>query len=131
MATDQRGHRKQTIRDYLSKPSAGTPKQAVLGLKEIAKPLFELGKIMATSGALNAINESDEDAADFLERHAHGDWGSVFDEDRNENDKALTTGLRIVSAHRTGNGIKMWIVTDAADAAGHRPATTILLPSEW
>jgi hypothetical protein len=97
----------------------------------IRKPLFELGQVVVSPAALKAIEESGEVAADFLTRHAFGDWGSVFDEERQQNDKGVTTGTRIMSEYRTGNGIKIWIITAAADAAGRRPTTTILLPVEY
>ena len=58
----------------------------------IRKPLFELGQIVATPTALAAIEQSGEETADFLTRHAFGDWGSVFDEERERNDNAVRTG---------------------------------------
>jgi len=86
---------------------------------------------VATPAALKAIDESGEEPADFLTRHAFGEWGSVFDEEREGNDLAVTTGARIMSEYRTGNGVKIWVVTAAADASGRRPTTTILLPAEY
>jgi hypothetical protein len=64
-------------------------------------------------------------------RHAHGDWGDVFEEDRQANDQALLDGSRILFAHRTSLGEKLWVITEAVDDAGKRAATTILLPSEY
>lgn len=96
----------------------------------IRSPLFDLGKVTATPAALKAIEDSGEETGDFLDRHVHGDWGTVFDEERRRNDEAVITGERIASEFRTGNGIKIWIVTNAADSKGKRSATTILLPSE-
>jgi hypothetical protein len=43
----------------------------------------------------------------------------------------LLDGSRLLSAHRTSLGEKIWIITEAADESGHRVATTILLPSEY
>jgi len=96
----------------------------------IGKPLFELGQVIATPAALKAIADSGEEATDFLTRHAFGDWGSVFDEERERNDTAVRTGGQIVSEYRTGDGIKTRVVTSAADPSGYRPTTTILLPVE-
>jgi hypothetical protein len=81
----------------------------------IREPLFEPGTVTATPAALKAIVESGEEPREFLDRHIQGDWGSVFEEEGRRNDEALTTGARIVSEFRTGNGIKIWIVTAAAD----------------
>jgi hypothetical protein len=36
-----------------------------------------------------------------------------------------------LSAYRTLVGVKIWIITEAADDNGKRLATTILLPSEY
>jgi hypothetical protein len=41
-------------------------------------------------------------------------------------------GRKILTlAHRTSLSEKPWIITEAADDAGKRAATTILLPSEY
>jgi hypothetical protein len=96
----------------------------------IRKPLFELGQVVATPAALRAIEDSGEEPGDFLTRHAFGDWGSVFDEERERNDAAVKTGGQIVSEYRTGNGVKIRVVTAAVDVSQRRPTTTILLPAE-
>ena len=92
---------------------------------------FPLGRLAATPGALEAMDESGQTAEFFLARHASGDYGEVNDEDRQLNDEALIHGDRILSAYRTLKGVKLWIVTEAADDNGHRAATTILLPDEY
>jgi hypothetical protein len=43
----------------------------------------------------------------------------------------LIDGSRLLSANRTSNGEKIWIITEAVDDSGKRAATTILLPSEY
>jgi hypothetical protein len=96
----------------------------------IRKPLFDLGQVVATPAALQAIADSGEEVADFLNRHAFGDWGSVFDEERERNESAVGTGGPIVSEYRTGNGIKIRVVTAAADPNGHPPTTTVQLRGE-
>jgi hypothetical protein len=92
---------------------------------------FDLGQIVATPGALEALEESGQTAAFFFDRHARGDWGEVDREDWGLNDLALQDGSRILSAYKTLKAIKLWIITEAADDAGHRAATTILLPDEY
>jgi hypothetical protein len=96
----------------------------------IRKPLFELGQVVATPAALKAIEESGEESGEFLNRHAFGNWGSVFDEERERNNAAVRTGGQIVSEFRTGNGVKIRVITAAADSSGRRLTTTILLPGE-
>ncbi len=92
---------------------------------------FRLGRLAATPGALEAMEASGQTAEFFLARHASGDYGEVNDEDRQLNDEALIHGDRILSAYRTLKGVKLWIITEAADDNGHRAATTILLPDEY
>ena len=49
--------------------------------------LFELGQIVATPGALRAMDENAIDARSLLRRHANGDWGCVPQEDQLENQR--------------------------------------------
>jgi len=92
---------------------------------------FNLGRVLATPGAIQALAESGQEAAFFLDRHAIGDWGLVCHEDAQLNDEAVKDGGRIVSAYTTLKAVKIWIITEATDGKGQRPATTILLPSEY
>jgi hypothetical protein len=96
-----------------------------------ASPKFSLGQIVATPGALEAIEQAGQSPADFLNRHAQGDWGEVCEEDRQLNDESLNDGSRILSAYTTSKGTKLWVLTEAADEDGHRAATTILLPEDY
>ena len=88
------------------------------------KQKFELGQVLITPGARDALNL--KDVASSLVRHASGDWGVVCDEDKAVNDEALASGDRILSAYRDSNGVKFWIITE-----WDRSATTILLPEEY
>ncbi len=90
-----------------------------------------LGQVLATPGAMQALKESGQEAAFFLDRHARGDWGQLCPEDAQLNDEALKSGDRIISAYCTLKGVKLWIITEATDGKGQRAATTILLPSEY
>ena len=92
---------------------------------------FSLGQIVATPGAIEALEASSQTANEFLARHVHGDWGTVSPEDREANDASLIDGSRILSSYRVKDGTKIWIITEAADDNGNRAATTILLPSEY
>ena len=96
-----------------------------------SRPEFCFGQLLITPGALEALEKAGQSAIEFLQRHVRGDWGDVCDEDRRLNDHALLDGSRILSAHRTSLGEKLWIITEAADEAGQRAATMILLPSEY
>ena len=92
---------------------------------------FPLGQLLATPGALSALEESKQSPAVFLDRHTQGDWGEVCESDKKLNDESLVDGSRLMSAYRTAAGVRIWIITEAADDDGQRAATTILLPEEY
>lgn len=96
-----------------------------------SQPEFVLGRLLITSGAIEDLERAGQSAIEFLQHHVRGDWGNVCEEDRQANDDALIDGSRLLSAHRTSLGQKLWIITEAADDVGRRSATTILLPSEY
>jgi hypothetical protein len=88
--------------------------------------LFPLGQIVATPGALAALERAKQPAACFLARHAIGDSGELDQSDVAENECSLIHGLRLLSSYRTDAGEKLWIITEA-----DRSATTLLLPDEY
>jgi hypothetical protein len=88
--------------------------------------VFELGQILATPGALAALQKAGQEPVDFLRRHVACDWGDLSDEDQNENNYSLENGFRLLSSYRTNAGDKLWIITEA-----DRSATTLLLPEEY
>ncbi|HEY8559461.1 MAG TPA: hypothetical protein VIL74_03580 [Pyrinomonadaceae bacterium] len=88
--------------------------------------LFPLGSIYLTRGASEAMDESNQEPFEFLERHQKGDWGVVCKEDSKENEFSVKNGFRILSAYKTNNDAKLWIITEA-----DRSSTTILLPCEY
>ena len=99
----------------------------------VKTPLFKLGQVLSTPGALRALEQTEEYPWQFLSRHAAGDWGIVDDEDKSLNDGAVKDGSRILSAYLLNDGeTKLWIITEAeGDEHGNRAATTLLLPSEY
>ncbi len=90
------------------------------------RPMFTLGKLVATPGALAKLAEAGELPREFLVRHAAGDWGQVDAEDWRANDVAIAEGTRLLSAYRLASGVKIWIITEA-----DRSSTCILLPEEY
>lgn len=90
------------------------------------KPLFELGQVVATPGALGALERAGQGPGEFLARHVAGDWGEVPEEDKTENEVSILNGYRILSAYRTKLGERLWILSEA-----DRSVTTILLPEEY
>jgi hypothetical protein len=95
------------------------------------KPKFDLGQILATPGALEALQESGQNVQFFLARHVLGDWGEVCEGDKQLNDQALVDGSRLLSAYRTLKNTRIWIITEAADDEGKRICSTCLLPEEY
>lgn len=88
--------------------------------------VFPLSRIVATPGALRALERANQSAAAFLARHAAGDWGELDREDVRENEYSLGHGLRLLSCYMTAACEKLWIITEA-----DRSATTLLLPDEY
>jgi hypothetical protein len=87
---------------------------------------FYLGSLVTTPAAQWALLENGASPAEFIERHARGDWGDVSDADRAENEFAIGKELRIWSVyHLPKTDEKIWVITEA-----DRSATTILLPDE-
>nr|BDD45892.1 hypothetical protein 21 [Candidatus Hydrogenedentota bacterium] len=92
---------------------------------------FKLGNIVATPGALAALESNDQNAMIFLSKHISGNWGDVCPEDWEANNQALENGSRILSSYHLKDDTKLWIITEAMDDAGNRSATTLLLPDEY
>ena len=88
---------------------------------------FELGTMLATPGALEALRESNETPQKFFQRHASGDWGEVCPDDWAANEAALVNGDRLLSVYRTTlGGEKLWLITEA-----DRSSSTLLRPGEY
>jgi hypothetical protein len=98
---------------------------------DLPKPLFDSRQNLATPAAIHALAEAQVAREDLLRRHFSGDWGDVDPDDGQENDNAIDTGDRILSAYVLSTGIRVWVMTEAASTIGVRPATTILLPTEY
>ena len=90
------------------------------------KPLFDLGQLVGTPGALQALEEAEQHPFELIHRHVAGDWGELDEEDKRENDLSVEQGFRIISAYTLNTGVKVWVITE-----WDRSATTILLPSEY
>ena len=88
--------------------------------------LFPLGRVVATPGALSALQKAEQQPSEFLDRHVNGDWGDVPEEDKRENEFSVQHGFRILSAYTTTAGDKIWLLTEA-----DRSFTTFLLPEEY
>jgi len=90
------------------------------------RPLFPLGRVLSTPGALDACVQANADPRTYLDRHVTGDWGDLGDEDKAANDEAVTLGARILSAYTLSTDERLWIITEA-----DRASTTLLTPLEY
>ena len=93
---------------------------------DVKKPLFRLGQVVATPGALTEFEKAGQSPWEFLSRHVLGDWGDVGDEDKEANDRSVEEGSRILSAYLLKTDTKIWIITEA-----DRSSTCLLLPDEY
>jgi len=91
-----------------------------------SQPLFPLGKTVATHGALEALQKNNQSPLEYFERHQHGDWSELCEEDREANEQALKNGDRIFSVYHVKDNVKLYVITEH-----DRSATTILLPQEY
>jgi len=90
------------------------------------RPKFQLGQVVATPGALGALEKTGQTPEEFLKRHISGDWGDVGEEDSALNDQSLIDGSRLLSSYQTSDGTKLWVITEA-----DRSSTCLMLPSEY
>lgn len=95
------------------------------------KILFDLGQVLATPGALDALARNRSTGLDLIRRHVAGDWGLLSDDDKQSNQDALESGDRILSSYILSDETKLWVITEASGVEGKRLATTILLPDEY
>jgi hypothetical protein len=88
---------------------------------------FQLGQVVATPGALEALERAGTTPLRLLGRHETGDWGDLSDDDIAENEFSLKEGFRLLSAYKLPvTGEKIWVITEA-----DRSVTTLLLPEEY
>lgn len=98
----------------------------------LKEPLFEVGRIVATNAAIEAMNKYGLDGFWLLARHVRGDWGIVCEEDAKENETSVKYDFRIMSVYPLDptkpedRDHRIWIITEA-----DRSSTTILLPDDY
>ena len=81
-----------------------------MGLKRgvtVMSALFPLGQLVATPGALAALERAKQPPTCFLARHAIGDWGELEPTDVAENKYSLIHGFRLLSSYQTDAGEKL------------------------
>jgi hypothetical protein len=88
---------------------------------------FSLGQIIVTENAATALKEAGQEPGEFLARHEQGDWGDVSAYEKEENDRDLANGSRVLflSAYSLKTDQAIWVFTDM-----RRGKTTVMLPNE-
>lgn len=92
----------------------------------MSRPLFELGAVVATPGAMELLETIGRAPSDFLGRHVTGDFGELCEEDREANRLAIEDGARVLSSYEVAPGEKLWVITEA-----DRSSTCLLRPFEY
>lgn len=95
-----------------------------MDVQVVSNSRLSLGQIVMTQGVV-AANIKRVELFAALTKHSRGDWGSVSSVDWAENDAAVHSEGRILSAYLIEETI-IWIITEA-----DRSVTTFLLPSEY
>ena len=90
------------------------------------RPRFHLGRVVATPGALRALEAAKQNASELLQMHQTGDFGTVGPSDREANEQAIARSERILSSYILSSGEKVWIITEA-----DRSSTCLLTPDEY
>ncbi|WP_175772006.1 hypothetical protein [Paraburkholderia phenazinium] len=90
-------------------------------------PLFPLGQVAATPGAIDVLDRTGTNVTTLLSRHQNGDFGSLCAADVRLNLEAIVVGLRILSCYEIGVlRERVWIITER-----DRSVSTVLLPGEY
>ena len=84
----------------------------------IKQSLFPLGQVVATPGALAALEKAGQGPQEFLARHVSGDWGELSEDARKTN-----------SAWSAGSGFSAAIAPMRARKFGLSPRRTAPQPA--
>lgn len=95
-------------------------------IKTMSKPLFPLGRTVATPGAVALLEELGIAPSTLIDRHVTGDDGDLGAADKQANRDALKHDARIFSVYKVGNGQRIYVITEA-----DRSSTCLLLPSDY
>jgi hypothetical protein len=78
---------------------------------DLPGPLFPLGRLLATPGAIEILEKANQQPWEFLAKHARGEWGDLDAHDISENQSSPDYGLWLLSGYTTAAGDKLWIIT--------------------
>ena len=98
---------------------------------DLSTSQFALGQVVVTTSLWTTLLEQLREVealrelAGVLDRHRHGDFGDVGEQDWEANLVALQQGTRILSSYVVGP-VVVWCITEA-----DRSVTTLLLPEDY
>jgi len=119
--------RKSQVGDEFEKVKSLAQALLIVSVLRQRPPLFELGQIVATPGAIDLLDRCGVNANELLLRHNGGDWGDICDDDATANSQAVEHKDRIFSVYKLGlKKEPLWIITEH-----DRSVTTLLLPEEY
>ena len=116
---------------------------------ERANPMMDPGQVVATPGALAALEAAGESANTYVSRHLSGDWGTtgmyhdtvVTERERQYGAMATddgaklnrlavdaNNGSRVLSTYVLADGTRLWVSTEGE---GKHRNTCVLLPEEY
>jgi hypothetical protein len=91
------------------------------------QPIFPLGQVVATPGAIDVLDRTGINVTTLLWRHQNGNFGSLCAADVRLNLEAIVVGLRILSCYEIGvSRERVWVITER-----DRSVSTVLLPGEY
>jgi hypothetical protein len=97
--------------------------------ENVPQPLFELGDVVGTPGALRLLEAAGIEPSSLLQRHQYGDWSESPADDQFQNLLAVRDGARIFTSYRVGSGEsapRVWLITEA-----DRSSTCLLRPGDY
>ena len=90
---------------------------------------FDTGTLVMTKGVLDKFCSNNYDffklVVESFVRYKKGDWGDLCDEDKQQNERAIKNGDRLMGSYRNETD-HIWIITE-----WDRSVTTILFPDEY
>jgi hypothetical protein len=92
----------------------------------VQSPRFQLGKVVATPGAIEALTAAQTSAWELLSKHVSLDFGELDSDDWQANLDAIKDGERILSSYTLKTGERLWVITEA-----DRSSSCLLRPDEY
>ena len=115
----------RTLRHYLHREMGRRRVKTFMLLDDYAPATykFPLGDLVVTQSAWEFVRRAGRQLAEFIYRHAGGDWGECG---ATEINREYQQAVPLFSSYLLQETAKVWIITEA-----NRSHTTILLPHEF